>query len=1161
MMDSKEKMIQKVSRLPDITENFLISLIKNGFQQVIPVICKSPYLLSKLVDAGFETDPRAKDNSGKSAFFQALKTEDSHLVSLLYDHAANACLQTDASVRSPDPVIVENLLCLKDYLKLLEKDLESDEISEKSWCLLRDLCKFNEFQLEMCKNINNIRLTINYYDQIKEFDVIQRKEVILAILTTYQSYFDYTNGNSSMSINMDDNISRFKEFLKHKDYFDKLDFSSSLMLFDNLFLLKERLELPNNAYLDVESKFFLFLFLRKYLEQYENEKHFYFVSRWITFQERSSLQRQMSNFKEILDRTELSEDNIVATLPEAAVRTLINLPEIYGQFLIFRLQHYLNAATEVIVKDLKSILVIERCLQVLGECFKESDFNSVQKILILSLPSDFIRYLKQIRNLLAHLKLHELPYRNVLQQDTELFIGIKNDLTELKKLLQPIYSIHKYHLDSFLLLHSTKSVCKARRRSVSEVSEDQLKVILLSPEEFAENKLSLSSNSHQILWKRNFDDMQASLKAKIDDINNKGNILNKSVVSLYKYIVQNMISAVKDVLGNSKGDDVEKVIEETESHFWCLENILRYVTKDRKLAEHRRSLLLLFKERNFLYVNLKEKVRHFSNAGNLTNSITNGSLSEENATAEKCSSLEPKDMCDRSQQTVNPIETFVKFGIFFNVEPDTSTVFNENLSGYLPEDFECSENSQLKLEINKRKDKNSASETVCQGGILQETIRAKRIVEVESPQKETLPEENDVNFSQVFSVASDDDWLLPKVLNIDLYYPANGEAESPAEIKESERNRSESSKFNIFIDDISKILEEYEKLADTFFQKIPGRKNVDFHFKNIEKYCLTLKGWTFLNRKEKEFIVQSVPKQFRNISELKRKVKALLKRETNFTEEIEVELNKLNLKNKEIKEIAENIKLRLIDDAEQIVDSAHDYFLDLKSQMEAKQIDKREYVLLCEKLELPDDAKNILLKLVQKQNKKIPGSEFEFIRNRIKMLKNILIDEDSAIRQLWERATTPRRQMHVKEKIVQLYLKDAEIQASVETLLFDCMTILNSKELKKLWKKTTNLFNGINLRNVLAHGHPLLESLGRLLDPYDLPSELVEKMLKLISDECVIDCMQQILEQSGSDLSGFMQIMNDEDDEQFKNLREEISECDRWKDYAMLIPIRRGRHV
>ncbi|CAL1279935.1 unnamed protein product [Larinioides sclopetarius] len=1158
--DRKTKMIQKISRLSDVSVNFIISLLKNDFVQIIPHIYKSPYVLSKLADAGFETDPRTKDPDGKSAFFHALRTEESQLLSLLYDHAANACLQTDASVRSPDPVIVENLLCLKDYLKLLKIDLNSEEVSERSRSSFKDLCRFNEFQIEICKSINNIRLQINYYDQTdEEYEASQRKETILTILKIYETYFHYTNGELEPSLEADDNISQFKEFYKHRDYFDKLDFCSAVMFFDNLFLLKERVKLSNNKYLNVESDFFLFIFCRKYLERYEKEKYFYFVSRWITFQKRLSLQRQLCSFKETLDKTELSKDTIVEKLPKAVVPTLTNLPQIYGQFLLFRLQHYLNVATELTIKDFKSILVIERCLQVMGECCKESDFNSVQKIISLALPKDFIRHLKQIRNCLAHIKPYELLYRNNLEQDVELFEGIQNELSKLKRLLVPIYSAHKYELDQFLLLHSVKSISKARRRNILEKHVNQLKAILPAAE-MGESQLAVPTINCENPWKLYFDDMHSSLWKEINNLNRSGNILDKKSINIYKQIIQNMISAIEEVLKNLKVAVPEKVAE-LKSHFWCLESILVYITKDQKLKQYRRPVMWLLKYRKSLFISLQKNAYQFQKI-NKPSYPVNGStvIAEAEITAKQQSAEHEKSHI--GCQDVNPIDNFVKFGVFFNTEAGSCTIANENENSTYSHTIAVSpETNQVENEINGEDFENCYLQNMFHESISQETIDVEDCTEVvdlyensEDPQTEIHTEENDLPFLEVTSTPSND-WLLSNVFNVNQDYPVNSKAESSAETMVIKRNRN--FKFNTFVEHATKILDGYEAIAYDIFQKIPNKKerNIEFHSGSIEKYCLILKGWTFLKNEQKQLIIESVPKRFQNVPELKRRVKDLLRGKTEVNMEIEDELSKLKLKNKDIKEIKENIKFKLIDDAILIVDSARDYFSELKVMVESVKIDKKECELLCKKLEIPDKSKDILMKLVPGQNVKVPGNQFQFLRNRIRMLKHILIEENNAIKQLWERATTPRRKMHVKEKVIQLYLNNSEIQASVETLLYDCMIILSSKELKKLWKKTTNLFNGINLKNVLAHGHPLLESLGRLLDPYDLPSEMVEKMLKLISDECLIDCMQQILEQSGTDFSGFMKIMNDEEDEQFKKLREQILECDHWKEYALLIPL------
>ncbi|GBM31940.1 hypothetical protein AVEN_74242-1 [Araneus ventricosus] len=1134
-IDNKDEMIRKVSELPDITDFFLISLLKNGLGEIIPVIYETPRVLSKLEYAGFQTDLRSKDYAGKSAFFHALKTEDSHLVYLLYDHTANACLQTDASVRSPDSVIVENLGGLKDHLQLLVDDLETSEISKKTKCLFRDLCRFNEFQVEMCKNIYNIRTEI--YDETEKI-----YEAILIILKTYKIYFHYINVKSSVDENI---ISLFDEFLEHKYYFDKLDFNSAVMLFDNLFLLKKRLKLPNNAYLDLESSFCLFVFLKKFLERYKKEKHFYYASRWIAFQERLSLQRQLDNFKEILENTELSKDNIVDKFPESAVLTLTNLPQIYGEFLVSRLQHYLNAATKTkfnaatghAVKNLKSILVIERCLQVLGECCKKSDFNSVQRILTLALSKDFTKHLKYIRDSLSHIEPHELLHRIKLESDLELFIEIKNDLVKLIKFLVPIYSAHKYEMEQFLLLHSVKYISKDQRISISEVHENQLKAILPAPG-MEETQMSVPAYRCQKPWNSSFDDMNSSLEKELHDLNCNGDILRKNTAGGYKYIVQNMISAIREVLKSLEVSVSEKAIEELDSHFWCLEQILTYITTDRKLTMPRTTLKSISKYRKSLFAKLREKVYQFHEINKPTNSIAFGTPVAERDRVGKHLSSEPED---NGKQIVNSIDPFLEYGVRLEINKKWRNEFEDNGSPH--EKTKSSKTNQVDTEISRENSENCILQNMLDDSMSVKTIDSKEYEEAadhlenaDDPETIILTEINDLSFAEASTFH--DDCLRAKGNH---NRPANCGAEDPAAIKDVKRKYS--------IEDSATFLEKYKGIAHTIFQEFPDDSNKDFHFKYIENYCLKLEGKNILNENEKEFVLSSVPEKFRNVPKLKKKIQGLLRERVEFTEELQSELSTLKLKKQEIRDIKEEIeKYGVIDDTLCIVDSARDYFLDLTDVMKSEKLDKGEYELLCEKLELSDDAKNILFQLVPRQK----GDKLEFLRNRINMLKNILIEENNTIRQLWE-STTPGSKMHVKEKIIELYLKDFETQASVETLLFHCMSISRNKNLKNLWKKTTNLFSGINLRNVLAHGHPLMESLGALLDPCDLPSELVGKMLQLISDENIIDCMQQILKQSGTDLKGFLEIMQDEENGQFKTLCEQILECDHWKAYAILM--------
>ncbi|CAL1279912.1 unnamed protein product [Larinioides sclopetarius] len=566
---NKENIIKKVSNLPYITENFLLSLLKNDYSVIIPIIYESSSVLSKLADAGFETDPRTKDSSGKSAFFYALKTEKPQdIVFFLYDHAANACLKTSASVRTPNPVIVENLLNFKYYLKELLKQIESEEMNENSRCLLRDLCRFNEFQTEICKNLNIIRNRINYYEEDKtgkKIETSRRKETILTILKTYEAHFNYTDGESEPFKYTDAfNNYHLHEFSMHKNYFNNLDFNTVLMFFDNLYLLKERLILEKDAYLNVESSFFLYVSFRKHLKKYQKMLDIYFPSEILSFQERLLLRKKLCSFRKTLEETKLSEKNMVDTIPDEVVKTLTNLPEIYGDFFISRLHHYLEAATKVTVKDSKSILVIERCLQVIGECCIESEFKSVQSIIISALSKDFSKCLNKIRHNLSHIEYHEIFYRIKLEEDIELFIEIQKELFNFKKLLSPIYSIHKYGLDQYFLTYFMKSVKQCREINILEERENQPKAILPSFDFFRdikESELSVSTKSCLVSWKRCIDYIYSSIREEINDLNRNGNILNENSISHYKQIVKNMLSAIEEALKNFEFTTPKEVAE------------------------------------------------------------------------------------------------------------------------------------------------------------------------------------------------------------------------------------------------------------------------------------------------------------------------------------------------------------------------------------------------------------------------------------------------------------------------------------------------------------------------------------------------------------------------------------------------------------------------
>lgn len=67
-------------------------------------------------------------------------------------------------------------------------------------------------------------------------------------------------------------------------------------------------------------------------------------------------------------------------------------------------------------------------------------------------------------------------------------------------------------------------------------------------------------------------------------------------------------------------------------------------------------------------------------------------------------------------------------------------------------------------------------------------------------------------------------------------------------------------------------------------------------------------------------------------------------------------------------------------------------------------------------------------------------------------------------------------------------------------LFFYCLNILNRKDFHEIYEKSTHLFVGIDLRNVISHRFCIPETIGTVLDEDDFPSEIINKSLELIEN-------------------------------------------------------------
>ncbi|XP_055940145.1 uncharacterized protein LOC129969549 [Argiope bruennichi] len=326
----------------------------------------------------------------------------------------------------------------------------------------------------------------------------------------------------------------------------------------------------------------------------------------------------------------------------------------------------------------------------------------------------------------------------------------------------------------------------------------------------------------------------------------------------------------------------------------------------------------------------------------------------------------------------------------------------------------------------------------------------------------------------------------------------------------------------------------------------------------IKEFCRNLMGFASVVQRKK--ILEEIS------SEVTTRVVALKKLKEDIESGISVDLNRFDnlfLKAKSVQSIKNFCKeyLEMEEDSEakarlkvehkksllhKIKESPNPSNI-LERIFEKKKVSGSQLKFLYKTIDFSNETKSTLNSLIE--TSKCPcGDSLENLLNRINYLYQISIDEQFDIRFLWERAKSPQAKRYLVYKIVQRYFREPSFQASLEMLLFDCIAILKQNEdFKSFWLKDSFLFNGIDVRNVLAHGDPLLESVGDLLDPKDFASELVKKMLQLINDRDSIEALSDLWKKATE--SGVIP----ENSPECCKLKECIVRCERWKDYSKLL--------
>ncbi|CAD0200994.1 unnamed protein product [Chrysodeixis includens] len=136
---------------------------------------------------------------------------------------------------------------------------------------------------------------------------------------------------------------------------------------------------------------------------------------------------------------------------------------------------------------------------------------------------------------------------------------------------------------------------------------------------------------------------------------------------------------------------------------------------------------------------------------------------------------------------------------------------------------------------------------------------------------------------------------------------------------------------------------------------------------------------------------------------------------------------------------------------------------------------------------------------------------YDLRQERLKLISD-LRDRVDKLRTALRSGNDPDNQS--PEHLWRKYTNNRKFRLLFEMLLSDIFNIFIECDMKNLFFKPDKLLTSINLRVVLAHGDPILEVLGDVLDPYDFPNALLSKALAIVEAGPCIEALENLYRQN-----------------------------------------------
>lgn len=488
-----------------ISHNLIIAACEQNNDYILFYLLHETDILECLTNKTFKE--QQEDELRKKAFISAMCSGNVRIVEMLYEHWRGDMHWTASNNNDGIIQLLSRLgkLLKETYDACQEHMATNSNMIVNAQCLIM----FNDFQYTIYTNLRKVMPQIINSADDKTVITSTAKEVITQVLCAYKEFSEMKYANA-INVNLSketkdardavmqktDNDTLYKEwwiYLLYEKYYIKLDFYVSLLILDNLNILKRsnEIKIPADMYDEIECAIYHFIFRafddwKLYLPKNRNIKKIVrpglHNGKKIDVEMEydsdkvnaiSVLYLERRKFKKCLDNFNIHTHNI----NNKDLNYLKKLPYMRDYYSLKKIVYYL----EVVEKDIKNqeinVLIIERALLVVGEMTKSSDESyhlapTTEALLITEISLEIIKCIRWIRKFISHIKKGQQSVRiDIAENNEQTFRKIQTDTTKITEAVKSVIEIHEPILYKSFLQHGLDLISERIKEWPAEVSK------------------------------------------------------------------------------------------------------------------------------------------------------------------------------------------------------------------------------------------------------------------------------------------------------------------------------------------------------------------------------------------------------------------------------------------------------------------------------------------------------------------------------------------------------------------------------------------------------------------------------------------------------------------------------------------------------------------